>query len=722
MKVFGKYEVIEELPAGPSGPVFRGRDRILQQEAVIKVFPIQGITPAATRRFFWDVQKTAKLTHPNIASIYDFGEQDETAYITMEPPEGEDLRHFMDRHAPRSLEAKIQIMIEICEGLAFAHDNELGHRDLKPSSIFIKSGTLKIFDLAIAPPGRGLASKSESDAFRMDTPLYMAPEQFRGLRGDARTDIFSACLIFYELLTGKYPLAGKDPASEIQNDRVPPVTELNPMLPSRLASLISRGLAKVPASRIQSAGEFATELKEISAEVSDLSWRLTQEVVDVHAKVLALQNALKSGPAEFQARLAEVDLSILERLTPEFTANIASELDYFSIVELQKETLSAFTQLDRIAQESKAAQETTTAAVSQTNATAETGPLVAAAAGATPAAGAVGSPESKNRTSATHKPLPTVEEKMSRLPPSTKAESTRREPVFLQSMMDESPKAPGYRLYIAIGMAVLAIAVARFLSRPAAPTVVLGTARTATNTLMRVDQRRIDNAHSLQAGQEVEFLNRLPEMDSNAFSEVRLKSGGSRGFVKNADLGDVNTGEGPVDLWFVSRLLTDGLSPAEKSSRLQQVEAVVSRYPANVSDDLRLKLAASHAQTAASLLKMAQSDIATGARYLQTIRAPNTYSVQIASVNATLEGLAASPPPPSPPRPHTDQFEQWYAEAARKVDSAESEAEFAEVVALTNQIINAHFRQAHGQELQQKAKEIRAKALKSIESIKTRSK
>src|SRR5215475_4573455 len=217
MKVFGKYEVIEELPAGPSGPVFRGRDRILQHEAVIKVFPIQGITPAATRRFFWDLQRIAKLTHPNIASIYDFGEQDETAYITMEPPEGEDLRHFMDRQAPRSLEAKIQIMIEICEGLAFAHDNELGHRDLKPSSIFIKSGTLKIFDLAIAPPGRGLASKSESDAFRMDTPLYMAPEQFRGLRGDARTDIFSACLIFYELLTRKYPLAGKDPASEIQN-------------------------------------------------------------------------------------------------------------------------------------------------------------------------------------------------------------------------------------------------------------------------------------------------------------------------------------------------------------------------------------------------------------------------------------------------------------------------------------------------------------------------
>jgi transcriptional regulator GlxA family with amidase domain len=119
---------------------------------------------------------------------------------------------------------------------------------------------------------------------------------------------------------------------------------------------------------------------------------------------------------------------------------------------------------------------------------------------------------------------------------------------------------------------------------------------------------------------------------------------------------------------------------------------------------------------------MAQSDIATAARYLQTIRAQDTYSVQIASVNATLEGLAASPPPPPPPGPHTDQFEQWYGEAARKVDSAESEAELAEVVALTNRIINAHFRQAHGQELQQKAKEIRAKALKSIESIKTRSK
>jgi serine/threonine protein kinase len=332
-KVFGKYEVLEELDSQGSVSVFRGRDRIIQRDVLLKVFNVDAMSSAARQRFVREAKAAVNLTHPAIASIYDFGEQDDYAYLAMELLEGETLRELLDRKGHQTLESKLQFMIEVCKGLAFAHESGITHREIRPENIFVlASGRPKILDFAIAQ-----ATSRE----------HKAPKQFRRPRGDAQRDIFGASLVFFELLTNTHPFPEMGTACEVELDNVPLISDIDPLMPPQLGKLISRGLSPNPTDGIQSAADFAEALTIAAADQIRLSAELAQEVIGLLKQIQEVRKKLEAGPLLKPGSLGEMDISVLERFTPEIRDSMASEMDYFSILELQKECVETLTRLER---------------------------------------------------------------------------------------------------------------------------------------------------------------------------------------------------------------------------------------------------------------------------------------------------------------------------------------------------------------------------------------
>jgi len=341
MKVFGKYEIAEDAE-GAANEVFRGRDQILQREAFIKVFSTQGMANQVKQRLYKDVESAAKLTHPNIATVYNFGEQDNSIYVAMEELDGESLRQFVDQQRFSTLEAKIQFMVEVCDGLAFAHANEVIHRGVKPTNIFVlKSGRPKILDFATASAINQRSSSNGSNGTE-----YLAPEQLQGQKGDARSDIYSACVVFFELLTYKTPSADKDHNPE--GDRFPLITELNPLLPQKLASVIAKGLSGNIANRYQTITDLAADLRKASVEVFNLSAKLAKEVVELRSEVLNSRSKLETGADEDKAQLAGIDLSVVDRINPEIAGTVTSKLHYLQLVELHEQANAALKALSEL--------------------------------------------------------------------------------------------------------------------------------------------------------------------------------------------------------------------------------------------------------------------------------------------------------------------------------------------------------------------------------------
>jgi serine/threonine protein kinase len=280
--------------------------------------------------------------------------QDEYAYLAMEQLEGETLRDFLDRKGNQTLEGKLQFMIEVCKGLAFAHDNGIFHREIRPENIFVlKSGRPKILDFAIA---HALSLNSVRDGFEQTSPEYKAPKQLWRQNSDAQWDIFSASMVFFEFLTNTHPFPEMNTTREVEMDSAPLITDIDPMLPLQLGRLIARGLSANPAGRIQSAANFAEELTIAASDQVLLSAELAQEVVGLLGKIQEVRKKLEADPLLNQRSLDEVDLSVLERFTPEITASIASEMDYFSIVELQKECLFTLNRLERFVEDALSSQ------------------------------------------------------------------------------------------------------------------------------------------------------------------------------------------------------------------------------------------------------------------------------------------------------------------------------------------------------------------------------
>ena len=254
--LFPQLEILELLGKGGMGAVYKARQRGLDRLVAVKILPPEiGHDAAFAERFTREARALARLSHPNIVAVYDFGRADGLFYIVMEYVDGVNLRQTIQAGGLTPQDA-LAIVPQICEALQFAHDEGIVHRDIKPENILIdKKGRVKIADFGLAKLlGRDAADQSLTGTHQvMGTVRYMAPEQMEGSRAvDHRADIYSLGVVFYEMLTGELPLGRFAPPShKVQID-------------VRLDEVVLRSLEKEPERRYQQASHVKTDVETIS--------------------------------------------------------------------------------------------------------------------------------------------------------------------------------------------------------------------------------------------------------------------------------------------------------------------------------------------------------------------------------------------------------------------------------------------------------------------------
>jgi serine/threonine-protein kinase len=275
-KQLGKYELGGMLGRGAMSIVYEAKDLKLQRRVAIKTVEIRDADDPQTQeqlvRFRQEAQAVAGLNHPNIVQVYDNGETDELAYIVMEYIEGPTLRSLMDRPRRFSLPDILRIMRDLLEALQFSHDRHIVHRDIKPANLMLSSTDLQHSRIKVAD--FGIARIESSDVTQagtlLGTPAYMSPEQFRGEAVDARTDIYSAGVLLYQLLTGKLPFEGGMPAifNLVLSSDPPAPSSLAPEWPATLDRVVKKAMAKAPSDRFASAAAFEAALVEAASAKS----------------------------------------------------------------------------------------------------------------------------------------------------------------------------------------------------------------------------------------------------------------------------------------------------------------------------------------------------------------------------------------------------------------------------------------------------------------------
>ena len=216
-----KYVVLGELGRGAMGTVYKARDPVLGRLVAIKMMSQDLVIEEEMRsRFNREAKSVAKLQHPNIVTVFDFGELENVGvpYIVMELLDGVSLAQMMEEGRPERLEDKVEIVTQMCRGLDYAHKRGVIHRDIKPGNIqVLPAGLAKVLDFGIAwSEGSTIKTKT---GLVMGTPNYMAPEQISDQNVDHRADMWAVGVILYELLTGERPFCGLDSAESRLSDR-----------------------------------------------------------------------------------------------------------------------------------------------------------------------------------------------------------------------------------------------------------------------------------------------------------------------------------------------------------------------------------------------------------------------------------------------------------------------------------------------------------------------
>jgi Tol biopolymer transport system component len=273
----GRYEVLSPLGAGGMGEVYRARDTRLGRDVALKILPEdRSSDPDRLRRFESEARAVASLNHPHILALHDVGTHDGVPYAVMELLEGRTLRRALER-GPLPARKVVDYGVQICRGLAAAHERGVVHRDLKPENLFVsKDGQVKILDFGLAkltgPVEAGDTVDSRGPTATepgmvMGTAGYMSPEQARGRPADARSDLFSLGAILYEMLSGRRAFSGDTPAdtlSAILNDDPNEIQPGSGAIPPGLESVVRRCLEKSPEERFQSPRDLAFALETLS--------------------------------------------------------------------------------------------------------------------------------------------------------------------------------------------------------------------------------------------------------------------------------------------------------------------------------------------------------------------------------------------------------------------------------------------------------------------------
>jgi len=261
-----RYEIHRHLARGGMAQVYLARDRALDRPVAVKeLVPEFATDPSFVERFRREAQSAARLTHPNVVAVYDWGTQDGTYFIVMEYVDGPSLSQLIRRDGALHPRRAAEIASEVAAALGFAHSQGVVHRDVKPGNVLLSaSGQAKVADFGIA---RAMSSADEEltqTGSGMGTATYFSPEQAQGHAVDPRSDLYSLGCVLYEMLTARTPFSGDSPVAvaykHVQEQPVPP-SRINPNVPPALEAIDLKLLAKDPAQRYPSAEDLRSDLR-----------------------------------------------------------------------------------------------------------------------------------------------------------------------------------------------------------------------------------------------------------------------------------------------------------------------------------------------------------------------------------------------------------------------------------------------------------------------------
>ncbi|GFN31982.1 Stk1 family PASTA domain-containing Ser/Thr kinase [Paenibacillus xylaniclasticus] len=261
----GRYEIISRIGGGGMALVYKAHDVLLNRKVAVKVLRQQFVHDEEfIRRFRREAQSAASLSHPNVVSIYDVGQEDEVHYIVMEYVEGSNLNEIIHERAPLQTEEAVHIAAQICDALENAHQNQIIHRDIKPHNILIgKNGRVKVTDFGIARAVT--ASTITQTGSVVGSVHYFSPEHAKGTPTGEKSDLYSLGIVLYQMLTGKLPFHGESPISvalkHLQESFIEP-RAINPHIPQSVENIILRAMRKNPNERYSSAGEMLRDLED----------------------------------------------------------------------------------------------------------------------------------------------------------------------------------------------------------------------------------------------------------------------------------------------------------------------------------------------------------------------------------------------------------------------------------------------------------------------------
>src|SRR5438132_815550 len=265
-----RYELEELLGSGGMSTVFRARDSQLGRRVAIKILHERyADDPAYLERFRREARAVAKLSHPNIVTVIDRGDDDGRQYIVFEHVEGENLKEFVQRTGRLPVRRALELTLAVADGLAFAHEQGLVHRDVKPQNVLLsREGDVKVTDFGIARSLDVEHGVTQTGTV-LGTGEYLAPEQASGRPVSPATDVYSLGVVLWELLAGDVPFSGENfvaVALRHVNEPPPSLRERRPDVSSRIAAAVDRALAKDPARRFPSMAALARELRACLAE------------------------------------------------------------------------------------------------------------------------------------------------------------------------------------------------------------------------------------------------------------------------------------------------------------------------------------------------------------------------------------------------------------------------------------------------------------------------
>ena len=318
-KINGRYEIIRSIGEGGMANVYLGYDTILDRNVAIKV--LRGDLSndeKFVRRFQREALSASSLAHPNIVEMYDVGEDNGLYYIVMEYIEGKTLKQLLKKRGTLTLSEAIDIMLQLTDGMAHAHDSYIIHRDLKPQNIMIKDdGQIKITDFGIAMALNSTQLTQTNSV--MGSVHYLPPEQASGKGCTIKSDIYSMGIIFYELLSGSLPFRG-DNAVEIalkhMRDPLPSLREDNPAIPQSIENIIRKATAKNPKNRYEDARsmheDLLTALDDDRMDEPVYQYKYPEHETDNTKRIKKLENIEEKKESEEEDKTGEVAKKIDE--------------------------------------------------------------------------------------------------------------------------------------------------------------------------------------------------------------------------------------------------------------------------------------------------------------------------------------------------------------------------------------------------------------------------